>query len=92
MISRGGDKWRDDIAIAIAEGNDLVSFDLLVSVEPDVVAAFLRRCRRAVAVDDGNVEEVGMMKVQYRLGEDRLETTVGLPPSKGAIDTGIVDL
>jgi hypothetical protein len=49
-------KRRDDIAIAIAEGDDLVAFDLLVPAEPDVVAAFLRRCRRTIAMDDSGVD------------------------------------
>ena len=48
-------KWCDHIAIAIAESDDLVAFDLLVPAETDVVAAFLRRCRRTIATDDSGV-------------------------------------
>ena len=55
-------KRRDDITIAIAEGDDFVAFDLLVAAETDVVAAFLRRCRRTIAMDDSGVEKIGLMK------------------------------
>ena len=39
VVPRSRDKRRDDIAIAVAEGHDLIAFDLLVPVETDVVAA-----------------------------------------------------
>ena len=33
-------EWRDDVAVAIAEGDDLVALDLLVPAEAEVVAPF----------------------------------------------------
>src|ERR1700682_3929197 len=91
VITGSCDKRRDDIAIPVTKGDDLIALDLLVSVEADVVAAFLRRRGRAIAVDDGHIEEVGLMEPQYHDRENDIETTVGLPSSKGAINTGIMD-
>src|ERR1035437_3821343 len=54
----------------ITESDNLVAFHLLVSAETDVVAAFLRRGRRTVAVDDGGVEKIGLMQLQHRAGKD----------------------
>src|SRR3984893_8137129 len=65
VITGSRDKRRDDIAVPVAEGDDLIALDLLVSVEADVVAPFLRRRGRAVAVNDGHVEKSGFMKPQY---------------------------
>ena len=56
-------KRRDHITTTIAEGDDLVAFHLLVSAKTYIVAAFLCRCRRAIAVDDGGVEEIALMKL-----------------------------
>jgi hypothetical protein len=56
-------KRRNHIAIAIAESDDFVAFHLLVPAEADVVAAFLRRCRRTIAMDDRGIEEIGFMKL-----------------------------
>ena len=43
---------RDDVAVAVAEGYDLATLEMLVSAIPEVVAAFFRCSRRAVAVDN----------------------------------------
>src|ERR1700760_541631 len=92
VVPGSGDKWRDDVAVAVAEGHDLIAFDLLVAVETDVVATLLRRCRGAVAVDDGHVEKVALMKPQHYDRENDIETATGLPASKGAINSRVVDL
>jgi hypothetical protein len=42
-------------------------------------------------MDDGHVEKVGLMEPQSHDRENGIETTVGLPPSEGAINTGIMD-
>ena len=84
-------KRRDDIAIAIAEGDDLVAFDLLVPAEPDVVAAFLRRCRRTIAMDDSGVEKIGLMKHCHRTCKNGVKTAVRLPPSKRAVDARVMN-
>ena len=92
MVPRSRDKRRDDIAISVAEGDDLIAFDLLVSVEADVVAALFRRRRRAIAMDDGHIEKAGLTKFQHHDCGNGIKTAPGLPPSKGAIKTGVVDL
>ena len=38
MVAGSRDKRRDDIAVPVAEGNDLIALDLLMPVEADVVA------------------------------------------------------
>jgi hypothetical protein len=48
-VARSGDKRRDDIAVAITEGHDLVTFDLLVSVEADVLSVMTLSPRRGEA-------------------------------------------
>ena len=64
----------------------------LVCVEADVVATLFRRRRGAIAVDDSQVEKVGLVKPQYHGDENDIKTAAGLPPSKGAINSGVVDL
>jgi hypothetical protein len=92
VVPRSRDKRRDDIAIAVAEGHDLIALDLLVSVEADVVATLFRSRCRAISVDDGHVEEAALVEPQYHDRENDIETATGLPPSKGAINPGVVDL
>ena len=41
----------------IAEGDDLVAFDLLVAAEADVVAALFGCRRRSIAVNDRNIQQ-----------------------------------
>ena len=48
MVARSRDKRRDDIAIPVAEGDDLIALDLLVRVEADVVAALIATSRKLV--------------------------------------------
>ena len=91
MIAGSRDKWRDDIAVAVAKGHDLVAFDLLVSVEADIVASLFRGRRRAIAMDNAHVEKARLMELQCHGRENDIETAVGLPPSEGAINTGIMD-
>ena len=49
-IARGRHERRDDVAVAIAEGDDLAALEMLVSAIPEVVAAFFSPqsscCRR----------------------------------------------
>ena len=77
--------------IPVAKGDNLVTFDFLVSAEADVIATLLRRCRRAVTVDHRSVKKVRMMKGQHRAGEDCLKTTIRLPSSKRTIDASVVN-
>ena len=69
---------RNHIAIAIAESDDLVALHLLVPAEADVVAAFLRRCRRTIAMDDRGIEEIGFMKLQHRACKHGVKTAICL--------------
>ena len=83
---------RDDVAVAIAKGDDLVTFDPLVPAEADVIAPLLRRCRRAIAVDHRGIKEIRVMKRRHRPGEDRIEAAIRLPPAKDTPDAGMVYL
>ena len=38
-----------------AEGYHFISFDVFVSAESEVIAAFLGRCRRPIAVNDTDI-------------------------------------
>ena len=51
MVARDRHERRDDVEVATAE-DDLAALEMLVSAIPEVVAAFLRCSRRAVAADD----------------------------------------
>ena len=90
-IARRRNKRRDHIAMPIAEGDDLIAFHFLVTAETDVVAALLRRCRRSVAVDDRDVEEIGSMKLQHRACKNGIKTAVRLPLSKCDINARVVN-
>jgi hypothetical protein len=48
------------------KGDHLAAFEMLVPAIPEVVAAFLRSGRRAVAVNDGKLEQLVLMKSIYR--------------------------
>ena len=61
-------------------------------VEADIVTTLLRRCRRAVAVDDRDVKELRLMERQHRPLEDRIETAIRHPAAKSPPDTNVVDL
>src|SRR5260370_35496013 len=52
-ITWGCHERRDHVAVPIAEDHDLVALELLVAAEAEVVPAFLGRCGRASARDDG---------------------------------------
>ena len=90
-ITRGPNKRCDHIAIAITESDDLIAFDLLVSAEPNVVAALLRHRCRTIAMDDADVQMIVLLQRHHRPDEDGVKATVRLPPSKEAVDARIVD-
>src|ERR1700738_4427212 len=64
---------------------------MLVSAIPDVVAAFLRCSRRAVAVDDGKVQDLVLMKFMYRARKDPVDAAISLPAPHLPVDTRVVD-
>ncbi|MFC0695929.1 hypothetical protein [Paraburkholderia humisilvae] len=76
----------------IAEGDDLVAFDLLVTAEAEVATSFLRRCGRAIAMNDGGVQTIVLSKPEHRAFENRFRTAVRLPPPEGPIGARVVDL
>ncbi len=90
-ITSSSNKWRDHIAVAVAEGNDLIAFHFLVSAEPDVVATFLRRGCRPIPMNDSCVEKIGLKKGRYGARKNGVKTAVGLPSSKGAINSGVMN-
>ena len=91
-IARCGDERRDHLAMAVAEGHDLVAFQRLVSVEADVVAT-LFGCRGcAITVDDRDIKQLVLVKPHHGALEDGVDAAIGLPSPEGTIDAGIVDL
>ena len=46
----------------------------------------------AIAVDDGHIEKAALVEPQHYDRENDIETAAGLPPPKGAINPGVVDL
>src|SRR5260370_28391585 len=64
---------------------------MVVSAMPGIVGAFLGRSRRAVAVDDGKVEELVLMKLMYRARKDPVDAAIGLPAPHHPVDTRVVD-
>jgi hypothetical protein len=78
--------------MAVAENHDLIPFDLLVSVEADVVAALLGDRHRAITMDDGHAKTSALVQTHDHDGKEDIKTTA-LPLSpKGAMDAGVLDL
>jgi hypothetical protein len=90
-VARGTNKWRDHVAMAIAEGNDLVAFQVLMAAVPQIVASLLRCRGRAVAVNDREVEQLALMKLAHRAGKYLVDKAVGLPAPHRPIDPRVVD-
>ena len=90
-IARRRNKRRDHGATPIAENDDLVTLHFFVTTEPDVVAAFLRGCRRSIAMNDGCVEKIGVMKRRHRVSKNGVKAAIGLPLSKRAIDARVMN-
>jgi hypothetical protein len=62
-----------------------------VPVEADIVITLLRRCRRAVTVDDRDVKQLRLMERQHCPLEDRVETAIRHPAAKRPPDPNVVD-
>ena len=92
MVAGRRHKWRDDITVAIAEGNHLVALYFLVATETKVVPAFLRRSRRAVAMNDRGIEQARAMKDPDRCRENRIKAAMRFPIPEHAINPGMVNL
>ena len=50
------------------------------------------RCRRAIAMNDSQIEAIVPMKSELRAFEDCVKTALGLPAPKDTIDARGVDL
>src|SRR3954447_21919824 len=75
-----------------APSNDLVAFQLFVAIKADVVATLLGGCRRAIAVNNGGIKQLVLMKLHHRAGKNGVDAAVCFPPPPSAIDAGVVDL
>lgn len=73
------------------DGHNFVSFEVLVSAESKIVAAFLRHGRCPVTMDDADVEEPFDGQYRYRTRENGIEASVDFIASKGSIDPGVVN-
>ena len=89
-ISRCRHKWRDDVAVAIAEGNDLVALQLLVPAEAKVVAAFFGGRCRAIAMNDRGIEEIILMKPRHRAGENGVHAATIHPAPPDAVNACVM--
>src|SRR3954451_5609409 len=78
--------------MAVAEGHDLVAFQLLVPVEADVVATLLGGRGCAITVDDRDIKQRVLVKFPHGALKNGVDAAIGLPASPSAIDAGVVDL
>src|SRR3982751_3730881 len=77
--------------MAVAEGHDLVAFQLLVPVEADVVATLLGGRGCAIAVDDRDIKQFVLVKFPHGALKNGIDAAIGLPSPEGTIDAGVVD-
>jgi len=49
-----------------SQENNFIAFQMFVPAESEMITAFLRHCRRPIAVDDADVEVLLLVKLQYR--------------------------
>src|SRR3954452_23154612 len=78
--------------MAVAEGDDLVAFQLLVPVEADAVATLLGRRRHAITVEDRDIKQLVLVKFPHGALKNGGDAAIGLPAAPSAIDAGVVDL
>ena len=91
-VAGSGDERRDDVAAAIAQGHHLVALEMFVAAVTEVIAAFLCRRRRAIAVNDRQIRQLVIIKPAYRGRKDGLHATSGLPAAKRTVDPRVVNL
>ena len=63
-----------------------------MSAETDVVTAFLGGCGRPIAMDDRNIQKMGLVQLEDRLHQHSIEAAAGLLASECAVDAGVVNL
>jgi hypothetical protein len=76
----------------VAEDDSLIALNILVTAIADVVAPFLGRGRRAIAMNGAQIQAIVLVKLEHRAFEDGVKTALGLPSPKGAVDACGVDL
>jgi len=91
-VSGSGEKRCDHVAIPIADRDDFVTLDVLVPATTKVVTALLRSRRRAVSVNDAQIEEIGFFEFADARGEDRRERTDAVKKIQGAMHARVMDL
>ena len=77
--------------VAVAEWNDLIAFQVLVSAEPNVVAALLCDGCGAVTVDDGCIEQTSVEKSLHRAREVVVDAAISHPAPEGPVDARVVN-
>ena len=83
-------KWRDHVALAIAKGDHLVAFHLLMTVEAEVIAALFRRRCRAITMNDRRIETAVLMKPRHRPSENSVHAAVVHPAPPDAVNARVV--
>src|SRR5580693_2931008 len=76
----------------VTERDDLVAFQLLMAAEADVVATLFGRSRRAIAMNDRDIEKLVLVELHHRTAKNGVDAAIGLPPSPRAIDPRVVNL
>lgn len=59
---------------------------MFVAAEAEVVTAFFCRRCRAIAVNDGRIEELVLMQFADRSEQYGVQTTIGYPAPENAVD------
>ena len=91
-IAGGCHKRGDDIAVAIAEGNHFVAFQMFVPTKSEIIPTLILCCRRSITVDDADIEAIVLVKMQHRARENNIKATAIFEAPEGPIDPGVVDL
>ena len=92
MVAGCGDERRDDVAVATSQGHYLVALEMFVAAVTEVIATFLCRRRRAIAVNDCQIKQLVIMKPAYGASKDGIHATSGVPATKRSVDPRIVNL
>ncbi|HEX3635048.1 MAG TPA: hypothetical protein VHV99_06085, partial [Paraburkholderia sp.] len=72
--------------VAIAESHYLVALHVFVTAEAEVIAAFFRRCCRAVAVNDRRIEKLILVQFGHRTEQYGIQTAIRCPAPENAVD------
>ena len=81
----------DHIAVSIAESDDLVALDLLMTAKAKIVTAFFRRGRRAVAMDDVGIEQMRCMQCRDRTAENQIKAAMRMPVPEHPVNARVMN-